>query len=584
MKRFAFPPILLSVALVACSTATQQETSTAIATLTPTWTATVTATVTAIPSPTATATSTPTPTPTPLVLPVTNRTPVPDLPYQVITAENVNRLRQVARYGYPRLLNRNPYRLTADGKTIVVGTTLGLEFYDAQTQEKIGGFEVDFLSDFDMTPDGKYFLTLASDTLSVWTRDGQKVGEFKIEAGKDWKLEHPISISPDGSLIAVQRPWIDFSDPIVVDVYRASDGSLIDTVRGEGAMFSGQFLATVFDSVVWLYPTAELGKGWQTRLPKTSLPWCHWSESQCGLSFSPDGTLAAVIRTSRVDVYQVAERKLVREVSGWETDYRTLPSVQLFDGHLVVITPTLFDGVGNIKVKPRSIAVHIASGQWVDRSDDVMGKFPYFQAGKMRIFEWSAEGDIADQYPIEWTDEIALENDGTIRIMDGERHAELVPRGYCLAWYSRHVDLQALQYEPCRRRVDVSEIRIAIYSGEKRQTLLRDFGSDGALTDSFLVLVDYRSFKVFSLDGKMKTEYPSDISLVRVAANNNIALAVGSEGKLLALDIEHGEIIRVASTGTYPYSIALSPDGRFFALYGIDGFIRIWAVLPESAE
>ena len=85
---------------------------------------------------------------------MTNGAPIPDLPYEVITAENVHRLRQIARCGCPRLLETNPYRLTADGKTIVVGTTLGLEFYDAATQTKTGGFEVEFLCSFDLTPDG----------------------------------------------------------------------------------------------------------------------------------------------------------------------------------------------------------------------------------------------------------------------------------------------------------------------------------------------------------------------------------------------------------------------------------------------
>ena len=70
---------------------------------------------------------------------MTNGAPIPDLPYEVITAENVHRLRQIARYGYPRLLDEKPYRLTADGTTLAVGTTLGLEFHDAATQTKIGG-------------------------------------------------------------------------------------------------------------------------------------------------------------------------------------------------------------------------------------------------------------------------------------------------------------------------------------------------------------------------------------------------------------------------------------------------------------
>ncbi|MFZ5888756.1 MAG: hypothetical protein ACOYYF_14930, partial [Chloroflexota bacterium] len=98
MKRFVFPLILFVLALAACTAAPQETATQNTATWTPTETATPTSTSTATP------TSTPTATPTPLVLPVTNGTPVPDLSYEVITAENITRLQQVARYGYPRLL------------------------------------------------------------------------------------------------------------------------------------------------------------------------------------------------------------------------------------------------------------------------------------------------------------------------------------------------------------------------------------------------------------------------------------------------------------------------------------------------
>lgn len=184
---------------------------------------------------------------------MTNGAPIPDLPYEVITAENVHRLRQIARCGCPRLLETNPYRLTADGKTIVVGTTLGLEFYDAATQTKTGGFEVEFLRSFDLTPDGQYLLILAGESLTVWTKDGQKVREFDLQAGDAWNL-NAAALSSDGTLLAFQRKKADWQDVGKVDVYRTVDGSLLDTVRGSGVMFStdGRYLTTVFDGSVRL--------------------------------------------------------------------------------------------------------------------------------------------------------------------------------------------------------------------------------------------------------------------------------------------------------------------------------------------
>ncbi|MBI4759813.1 MAG: hypothetical protein HZC39_00095 [Chloroflexi bacterium] len=304
MKRFVFPLILFVLALAACTAAPQETATQNTATWTPTETATPTSTSTATP------TSTPTATPTPLVLPVTNGTPVPDLSYEVITAENITRLQQVARYGYPRLLGEDsfsfyapvpviPYRLTADGKTLVVGTTEGLEFYDAQTQEKTGGFNVEFLESFDMTHNAEYFLTLAGGALTVWTRDGQKAREFDLPVGDAWEL-NPVAISPDGTLLAVQRVT-DWQEADKVDVYRVADGSLVDTVRGNGVVFSAQYLATVFDGSVRLYPVAELGQGWETRLPKQTLPWRGATEDvSTGLAFSPDGALTAFCKDAGV--------------------------------------------------------------------------------------------------------------------------------------------------------------------------------------------------------------------------------------------------------------------------------------------
>ncbi len=392
--RFVLPTLILLLAtagLAACIPAVSEPTAEATPTITPSPTAIPTSTPTT--APTASPTPTATATPTPVTLPVTNGTPIPDLPYEVITAENVHRLRQIARYGYPRLLDTNPYRLTADGKTIAVGTTLGPEFYDAQTQQKTGGFEVEFLRDFDLTR--QYLLTFAGETLTVWTRDGEKVREFDVEAGDAWALK-AVALSPDGALLAVQRKKADWQEADKVDVYRVADGSLLDTVRREGAVFSpdGQYLATVFDGSVRLYPAAELGEGWEKRLPKQTLPWCGVMEGSCGLVFSPDGTLGAVVRAGRVDVYRVEDRKLVRQVSGWEVkDTYYLPQVQFADGRMLITTLPIYDRQGNVRVKAQAILVDIASGEWVSKSEVEQG-FAYWDGEQVRTFTWKAEGEM----------------------------------------------------------------------------------------------------------------------------------------------------------------------------------------------
>jgi hypothetical protein len=403
-NRVTLPLILLiaAVGLTACKPAPTESLAEPIATLSPTLTPSPIALPTATPTATPTASPTPTftPTPTPITLPVTNGTPIPDLPYEVITVENVQRLRQIARYGYPRLLQGQPYRLTADGRIIAVGTTLGPEFYDAQTQAKIGGFEVEFLRDFDLSADGRYVLTLAGeDALTVWTQDGKEVRAFDLPIGDAWALK-AVALSPDGTLLAVQRKKADWQEADKVDVYRVADGRLVDTVRGEGAVFSpdGQYLATLFDGLR-LYPVAELGQGWEKRLPKQSLPWCGATEGNCGLVFSPDGTLAALVRAARVEVYRVAERRLIRQVSGWESDNYTLPQVQfgMDGGRMLITTPALYDGQGNVRVRAQTIVVDVASGEWLSRGEAPEG-LAYLDGGQVRTFRWQAEGEMPQMY------------------------------------------------------------------------------------------------------------------------------------------------------------------------------------------
>lgn len=400
------------VACVAPQAASAPETSTSqTPTVTASPTNTPTQTPTNTPTQTATPTATATPTPTLVVLPVTNGTPIPDLAYEVITAENIYNLRQIARYGYPVLL-ANPYRVTADEQTLVVGTTLGLEFYDAQTQEKQGGFEVEFLRSFDMTPDGRYFLTLAGDTLTVWTRDGQVVRSFDgLEIG--YSGLNPVALSPDGALLAVQRKQTDWQEADKVDVYRVASGALLDTVRGNGAVFAGQYLATVFDGSVRLYPVAELGQGWETRLPKQTLPWCAPSEGvPCELAFSPEGTLVAILRPARVDVYQAADRRLIRQVGGWETDrYSAPPQVQFADGQMLIVTSPIYDARG-IKVKPQAIVVDIASGERASRRD--VNDFAYLAAGQVLVFRWHAEGKM----PHFWRPEVSVNDKGQMIVRE----------------------------------------------------------------------------------------------------------------------------------------------------------------------
>lgn len=542
MNRCRFIPLILLFVLTACQPALSElpaETFTPNAGVVPSLTATATA------SPTIEPTATFTPTPTPLVLPVTNGTPLPDLPYEVITAENITRLRQIARYGYPRLLDANPYRLTADGKTLVVGTTLGLEFYDALTQEKSGALEVEFLRSFDMTPDGQYILTFAGETLTVWTRDGEKVREFdELEIGDAWELK-PVALSPDGTLIAVQRKSADWQETDKVDVYRVADGSLLDTVRGNGVVFSTQYLATVFDSSVRLYPVAELGQGWETRLPRQTLPWCASSEGvPCGLAFSPDGTLAAILRPARVDVYLVAERKMVRQVSGWETDrYSALPQVQFAGGQMLIVTSPIYDASG-VKVKPQAIVVDIASGERVSRRE-VEGGFAYLDGGQVQIFSWKAEAEM----PYFWRPEVSVNEDGQMIVkellFDGEY--AICANQDCIRTLSNPSKYE-LQRDANRFNIvekDTGDVLLS--SSASQDTFIRFQVFPSSAGDVVLVETSRgisANAVAYRADGR-RAEIARNFVMKILPAGNKIAFAVFGEG-IKVLDIEQWSVKRFA--------------------------------------
>lgn len=652
-------------------TSTVTLTATAAASATPTPTATF------LPTATATGSPTPTATPTPMLisLPVTNGTPVPDLPYEVITADNVHRLREIARYGYPRLLDETPYRLTADGKTIVVGTTAGIEFYDARTQAKNGGFEVEFLRAFDMSPDGGFILTRAGDTLTVWRQDGQKVREFALEAGDAWAL-NAVAISPDGTLLAVQRPRGQVVEPDRVDVYRVEDGSLVDTVRGMGAQFSpdGKYLATVFDASVRLYPVAELGQGWEKRLPRETLPWC--GEDTCGLVFSPDGTLAAVVRAGRVDVYQVETRKLVRQVSGWEEARYKVPLVSFTkDNQFVLIVtanPDFGWKFGVTNPYANAILVDISSGEWISEVPAPEG-FVYPSKKEIWLFSWKPKGEMPY-----FDNPVFLIDNKDVKIAEGVG-SELWTCGVdgCKketldASVSLDENLTQYRIEKHENRWVVispngdqivsftsptDEIKVLIFNGNVavvyfQQSLMsvvvKAFRSDGkqtVISGDYARIVSYRypylvfevffekAIKVLNLEDwtvqKFNTNWipvgmdnsklffanhdwqnPSvwvwDLSSKEKYSMPVQDWKIGRSGETSASSIllPYSELLFVDSSGfvfvfdlrtrkylgefifSHPAPVekfVVSDDGRLLMSFAYDGFIRVWAVLPEDA-
>ncbi|MDT8899500.1 hypothetical protein QYE77_14645, partial [Thermanaerothrix sp. 4228-RoL] len=73
---------------------------------------------------------------------------------------------------------------------------------------------------------------------------------------------------------------------------------------------------------------------------------------------------------------------------------------------------------------------------------------------------------------------------------------------------------------------------------------------------------------------------------IESSAQEQSLLMVDSSGFVFVINKNKGEFISEFNSG-YPYpntAMEFSADGRLFVTYGADGFIRVWAVVPEGAN
>lgn len=245
-------------------------------------------------------------------------TTMPAKTTSVISAKNVTKLRELARFGAPTIQEA---LLSAGGTRLFLASSAGIEIYWVDTGTSIG--TLDLLIPDDHLPgrisassDGKVILAATRSMIqAVSSPDGKRL----------WTYPHSLSsrgsamLSPDGYLAAITD--CNQTEACVIQVFRLSDGKVVFTYLSSRPFFSpdGRWLAADVDRSLWLWDTAT----WN----KLQHFWLDHPETTTR-RISPNGELLAIRRSNLVEIREIKERKLVRTIPGLqEPQYGAVSSV-----------------------------------------------------------------------------------------------------------------------------------------------------------------------------------------------------------------------------------------------------------------
>lgn len=275
---------------------------TATRTSSPTMTATSTMTATITPSPTSTPTATPD-------LPVAFSTPFPE-PLQEINLENIDQIREIARYGSPVI--RGSWRST-DGSKLFLATTTGMIVFDLLTNQIINQLdlvpppqETIFDFRFSTSTDGNRFTISFHDKVEVWDIVDGKIFEFLFNNKDKYLAFKTAEISSDGKLVGVRHP-----DEQEILLYDLENGQIISeqpSLKGWGFFFS--------PSGTWFLTSDIFGDGVLYRRSD----WSRFRDvvvnsNQTLRGFSPDDNLLVIQDDASLMIFQIEPWTLIRQIN-----------------------------------------------------------------------------------------------------------------------------------------------------------------------------------------------------------------------------------------------------------------------------
>jgi WD40 repeat protein len=290
---------------------------------TPTLAHSPTASPTAAPTFTPEPEATPAPTLTPtLALPVSQRTPYP---YRAgaLAASDLAQVETLARYGGPQVRS---IRLASDGRTLVIGTALGIEIYNAAERTLTNQFEVQVSSrvedNLSLSRDARRMLVISPDGVHIFTHQGERVQTLPVAATFITDgVEYPTraSLSPDGSM-AVAQTCGERETDCSFFVYRVEDNRLLFSgpsgLRSDTPRFTpdGAFVAADNRGNLRLWSLADWSQGQQIFLG-----------TGARFTFSPDTSLVAIQRLQNVEIRSLEDRRMVRLITGFERGFEKTP-------------------------------------------------------------------------------------------------------------------------------------------------------------------------------------------------------------------------------------------------------------------
>ncbi|MBN1889811.1 MAG: PD40 domain-containing protein [Thermoflexales bacterium] len=486
---------------------------------------------------------------------------LPLRPIVAISPHNAARMTLLARLGQGLT---NEIVWSPDGQQLVVASSIGIHFYDAQTLQETRFIETKTqVSSIALSPDGKWLAAaIEGEVIKVWQVPG-----FQAHSLPEYSRDAvTVAFSPDSRLLA----FVSYDGGLVLwnvlgrreqgAIYRPGALSMTGAL---GVAFSpdGQVLAVLVSGPPGLNDEGESIELWEVsgeRKVRTLAGARYYYRSVNRPAFSPDGTLLAALgKGGTVKIWEVA--------SGREI-------------HALSIKNTL--GEGCVRFSPDGLL--LATGARSTQLWDVAsGRELRTLTGSAESLSFSPDGTSLaagsrDGGVTVWDATAASGREQRARTRYGVDSLAFSPNGRWLASVSEYYGGMRIWELTSGRELDLS-------AGQGEAVIGMAFSPDGKLLASG------------RLDGAIKlwdVEIWSELGHFRHRPTSEMSLAFSPDGRWLASGANDGTVKvwdATAAGGRELHafqesfseavmSLAFSPDGERVMAGSFGGAVKVWEV------